>query len=389
MMRKLEKLIAAYADKFQGKPLVVTSPGRINLLGEHLDYNSGTVLPAAINRYIYLAIGARQDDVINVCALDFNDEISASLSDLKPAWKLWPNYVLGVIKEFQRMGKELSGMNIVISGDIPLAGGMSSSAALGCAAAFAINELYQSNFTKVELAGIAQKSENDFVGVKCGIMDQYASLFGKENHFIKLDCDSLQHEYVPFQSEKLEFVLFDSGVKHHLISSEYNTRREECQQGLQVIKAKLSNVAKFTDLDEKDLLQFKGQLSEKVYNRCLYVVQEIKRVELACSSLIAGDFGKLGALMSLTHEGLRDLYEVSCKECDYLVELVNKSEGVLGARMMGAGFGGCVIALVEKDTSETVITQTKLAYKQQYGKEPKVYHTAISGGSAIAEMVLA
>ncbi len=388
-MRKLEKLIAAYAEKFKGQPLVVTSPGRINLLGEHLDYNSGIVLPAAINRYIYLAVGKREDNMINVCALDFQDEVSTQLSDLKPAWKLWPNYVLGVVKEFQRSGKELSGMNIVISGDIPLAGGMSSSAALACAAAFALNELYQSGFTKVELARIAQKSENDFVGVKCGIMDQYASLFGKENHFIKLDCDSLQHEYVPFESERLEFVLFDSGVKHHLISSEYNTRREECQQGLQAIKATLPNVVRFTDLDEKALIQFKGQLSEKVYNRCLYVVQEMKRVEQACSALIAGDFGRLGGLMSLTHEGLRDLYEVSCKECDYLVDIVRKNEGVLGARMMGAGFGGCIIALVEKATSQFVIDQTKHAYKQQFGKEPKVYHTAISGGSAVAEMAMA
>jgi len=387
-MGKLEKLVTSYAGKYQGQPLVVKSPGRINLLGEHLDYNSGTVLPAAIDRYIYLAIGARQDDVINVYALDFNDEVSTSLSGLKAAWKLWPNYVLGVIQEFKNLGKQLSGMNIVISGDIPLAGGMSSSAALGCAAAFAINELFELNFTRVELARIAQKSENDFVGVKCGIMDQYASLFGKENRFIKLNCDTLQHEYVPFESDELEFVLFDSGVKHHLISSEYNVRRQECQQGLDAIKAKLPQVTKFTDLSEKDVVQFKGQLPEKVYNRCLYVVQEIKRVELACSALIGGDFERLGALMSLTHEGLKDLYEVSCAECDFLVNTVEKSEGVLGARMMGAGFGGCIICLVKKSSAEAVIAHTKAAYKQQYGKEPKVYHTAISDGSAIAEGVI-
>ena len=384
-MGKQERIIEVFKERYGIVPLVMRSPGRINLIGEHLDYNSGTVVPAAIDRYIYVAIGQRDDNEIRIFSSDFQDECSASLDTLKPAWKLWPNYILGVINEIVQSGKTISGMNIVAGGDIPLAVGMSSSAALGCATALALNELFHLGFSRIDLAKIAQKSENDFVGVKCGLMDQFASLLGRKDNFVKLDCARFTYEYIPFDSSKLEFVLFDTGVKHHLISSEYNKRREECQSGLDYFSAKISGITSLTFLKERELLKFSDDLSREIYNRCLYILQEEIRVKKACEALRNKDFEQLGRLMFLTHEGLRDLYEVSCDECDFLVECARESEGILGARMMGAGFGGCTINLVLKDNSAEIIQNLISRYHQQFGKVLKAYRISICDGGGLVE----
>ncbi len=384
-MNKVDKVIGVYLQRYKAAPLVVQSPGRINLIGEHVDYNSGSVIPAAIDRYIYLAIGKREDNEIRIYASDFQDEYSGSVSALKPAWKLWPNYILGVVDEFMKLGKTFGGFNIVVGGDIPLAAGLSSSAAMGCAAAFGLNQLFGWDFSRLDLAKIAQKAENTFVGVQCGLMDQFASLFGKANNFIRLDCSDFSYEYLPFTSDKLDFVLFDSGVKHHLISSGYNKRRQECQDGLEINKAAYPGVEKFAQIREDELRRIEDQFSPEVFKRCLYVVQELGRVENASASIRANNFKQLGELMYLTHKGLKELYEVSCAECDYLVDLAQNTSGVFGARMMGAGFGGCTLNLIEKAHTEEIIQKFEQAYKKEFERDLKVYLTRIGDGSSVVD----
>ena len=380
-MAKQEKIVELFQQLFKEEPLLVRSPGRVNIIGEHTDYNLGLVLPAAINKYIFFAVGTRSDREINIHAADYGDQFSASLDKLEPAWKLWPNYLLGVISEFQKAGKQIGGLNIVFGGDIPLAAGLSSSAAITCATAFALNKLFDLGCTKLELAKIAQASEHNYVGVHCGLMDQYANLFGKEGHLIKLNCATEQHTYIPFASTNIKVVLFDTGVKHHLVSSAYNERREQCQNGIAIVKKHVPEVNGLPDITEQMLNEYVKPVSELVYKRCLYVIQEMQRLEKVCRDLETDDFTSVGQHMFDTHAGLKDLYEVSCDECDFLVEATRKHPAVLGSRMMGAGFGGCTINLIYSDAAEEIIENVKNEFRQRFGKEPKVYLTSIGNGT--------
>lgn len=382
-MGKLEKVVEKFRQQFGGDPIVVRSPGRINLIGEHTDYNLGYVLPGAIDKNIYVAIGSRKDDNINVFAADYNDPYSTSLNDIKQAWKLWPNYPLGVINELQKMGLPLRGMDIVLGGDIPLGAGLSSSAATTCAVLFAINNLFNLNLKKIEMAKIAQMAEHTFVGVQCGLMDPFASLFGKQNHLIKLNCKNNDYEYIQFKPEHIKIVLFDSRVKHHLVSSAYNLRRQECQRGLELIKEQVPIVDDLSDVDEDMLMKVIKPISEIYYNRCLYVVQENRRLQLACAAIENNDFETVGNLMYKTHEGLKSLYEVSCAECDSLIDAVKMSPYVLGARMMGGGFGGCTINLIHEDFVDSVVNSVKVHYEEKFAKELKVYDIALSEGTQL------
>lgn len=385
-MKKLQQIKAKFQQLHSTEPLLVRAPGRVNLIGEHTDYNFGPVLPAAIDKNIYFAINFRNDNVINVYAADYSDSVAITLDNLEPAWKLWPNYCLGVIKEFQKLGYELRGMNIVFGGDIPLAAGLSSSAAITCATATALNSLYNFNKEPIELAKIAQAAEHNFVGVHCGIMDQFASIFGKKDHFIKLDCNSLQYSYIPFTAQNVKIVLFDSGVKHFLVSSAYNERRKQCNEGVAIVKQHLPSVNSLADITEGMLFKFVKPVNEEIFKRCLYVVEEIARLDKVREDLLNNDFETLGKHLFETHAGLRDLYEVSCKECDFLVDYAkNHVDGVLGARMMGAGFGGCTINLIREDVVETVVERLKSAYKETQGKELKVYYTSIGNGAEVLE----
>ncbi|MBC8051604.1 MAG: galactokinase [Sphingobacteriaceae bacterium] len=380
-MGSLKTILDLYKEKHNSEPLLIRSPGRVNIIGEHTDYNLGSVLPAAINKYIFIAIGKRIDDEINIYAADYTDSYSGTLSSLEKAWKLWPNYILGVINEIKKDGKNLSGVNIVFGGDIPLAVGLSSSAAITCAAAFALNQLFALGYSKLELAKIGQMSEHNFVGVNCGLMDQYVSLFGKEGHLLKLNCRTNEHQYIPYPENNIEIVLFDSNVKHHLVSSAYNERREECQKGLDLVKAQVPGVTALPDITEEMLNKYVKPVDEIAYKRCLYVIQEIDRLEKVCKDLESEDFEALGQRLFETHNGLQNLFEVSCDECDFLVETVKQDLNVLGARMMGGGFGGCTINLIYKEAVEQVTEKLRNEYKAKFNKDLKVYTATIGNGT--------
>jgi len=387
-MGSLKTIAELYKSLHNSEPLLVRSPGRINLIGEHTDYNLGSVLPAAINKYIYLGIGKRSDNEIDLYASDYSDHYTTSRLTLEKAWKLWPNYILGVINEIQKDGKKISGVNIVFGGDIPLAVGLSSSAAITCATAFALNRLFKLGYSQLELAKIAQSAEHNYVGVHCGLMDQFASLFGKEGHLIKLDCKTNTHAYIPYTANDIAIVLFDSGVKHHLVSSAYNERREQCQKGLSLVKEQVPTISSLPEVTEAMLTQYVKPVDEIAYKRCLYVIQEIDRLEKVCSDMEGEDFEALGQRMFQTHAGLKELFEVSCDECDFLVDSASQDLNVLGSRMMGGGFGGCTINLIYKDAVEEVCAKLKDLYSARFNRDLKIYNATIGNGTEEIEGVL-
>lgn len=378
MQQQLRKI---FVEKFQSTPLVVKSPGRINLIGEHTDYNEGFVLPASIDKYIHVAIGKRKDDTIHLYSLEYKESQTASLQDLSTPGKQWPVYVLGVVDQLQKNGYRLSGFNLIFDGDIPIGAGMSSSAAVECATIFSLNKLFDLSIPKIEMVKMAQLAEHEFAGVKCGIMDQFASMFGKAGHVIRLDCRSLEYEYVPFDMKGIKIVLLDTNVKHSLASSAYNERRTQCETGVAMIQQHIPGVKSLRDATTKMLDDY--VTNPVVYQRCKYVVEEIERLQHACADLKNGDMNAFGKKMYATHDGLSKLYEVSCAELDWLVDAVRNHPSVLGARMMGGGFGGCTINLVKETDVENVINTVSEAYKKHINKELSAYIVTIESGTSI------
>ncbi|WP_262245209.1 galactokinase [Parapedobacter soli] len=370
-----------YLDYHGSTPLLVRSPGRVNLIGEHTDYNQGLVLPAAIDKNIIVAIGKRDDNTIQLYAMDQQESYSVDLDAFDRSPLLWPDYILGVVQQLQQRGHQLGGFNIVFGGDIPQGAGLSSSAALECATAFALNELFDLGISRLDIALTAQAAENEFVGVKCGLMDQFASVFGQEQRLIKLDCADFSHEYIPFNNPDLRIVLFDTQVKHSLASSAYNERREQCERGVALIQKCRPEVKSLRDATIRQLDEYVRPVDATVYSRCYYVVSEIKRLQDACNDLKKDDFATFGKRMFETHEGLQHLYEVSCHELDVLVDLVRDNDAVLGARMMGGGFGGCTINLVKVDQVEAVVDAVTAGYKQKTGRTTQAYIANISAGT--------
>lgn len=378
-----ETVYKKYEELHGDMPLLVRSPGRVNLIGEHTDYNQGLVLPAAIDKNIIVAIGKRDDNTIQLYALDQQQSYNAHLDSFGPSSILWPDYVLGVVQQLQQRGHRLAGFNLVFGGDIPQGAGLSSSAALECATAFALNELFELGISRLDIALTAQAAENEFVGVKCGLMDQFASVFGQEQRLIKLDCADFSYEYIPFNSPDLCIVLFDTQVKHSLASSAYNERREECERGVALIQHHHSHVKSLRDATIRQLDEYVRSVDATAYSRCHYVVSEIKRLQDGCNDLKRGDFIAFGRRMFETHEGLRHLYEVSCDELDTLVDLVQDNQAVLGARMMGGGFGGCTINLVKVEHVQTVVDTVTTAYNKKTGLTAQAYIAKISAGTNV------
>ena len=356
---------------FEGIPVIVRSPGRINIIGEHIDYNSGFVLPAAIDKYIYVAIGKRNDERISLYSVNFDVKIEVEINNLKPS-RDFSTYVLGVVDQIIKRGYLISGFNIVIYGDIPIGAGLSSSAALESAVAFAINKLFQLDISNLELVSITQTAENIFAGVNCGVMDMFASIYGKKDFAIKLDCDSLQFEYMPLALNEYSLLLFNSNVKHSLASSEYNIRRKQCETGLKRIKQLFPEVKTFRDVTESQLIEHILPFDNVIFKRCLYVIKEIKRLNEACQYLESGNLYALGQHLYATHDGLSNEYEVSCFELDFLIDEVKKSPNVLGARMMGGGFGGCTINIIRKEGMESLIDNLKVNYNIKTGLQLEV-----------------
>lgn len=368
-------VIDAFKNHFDDAPkIIVRAPGRINLIGEHTDYNGGYVLPAAIDKAVFFAVSPREDDECHLISYDLNERLNTNLNDLTASDQYsWANYLMGVLDEIRKEllanGRQLTalkGVNLVFGGEIPSGGGVSSSAAIENGIGFAVNELFGLGFSRIDLLKISQRAENNFVGMKCGIMDMFASMMGKENAVIRLDCNSLEYEYFPFNAPDYRLVLCNTMVKHSLVDSEYNTRRAECEEGVVVFQRYDPSVKTLRDVTFDVLQAHKNELRPVVYKRCKYVVEEIARVEEACKVLKENDLVTFGALMSQTHDGLQNEYEVSCKELDFLAEKARHTEGVLGARMMGGGFGGCTINLVRTDVIEAFIDDMKTAYKAAF-----------------------
>ena len=384
-MNKAE-VSALFAQQFSEAPsFVIASPGRINLIGEHVDYNSGFVLPAAIDKYMFVAVSLRNDSQILLHATDLNQNFQTNLdAALQPSSSGWPNYVLGVIDELKKDGHVVSGFNMLITGNIPIGAGVSSSAALECATVLAGKHLFDLDISKQVMVKTAQRAENNFVGVNCGVMDQFASMFGKADHVIKLDCADLSYTYFPFKLEGISIVLFDTFVKHSLASSEYNTRRQECETGLAALRQQFS-ITSFREATLVMLDTVADSISDKVYNRCKYVIEEIARMEAACDHLLAGEIEAFGTRMYETHKGLSELYEVSCAELDCIVENCKKQKDIVGARMMGGGFGGCVVALVQATKVEEIYNRINTAYQNKFGRNMGKYLMQIGDGTRLLD----
>ncbi len=386
----MENIVTALRNDF-GKlfnttdaPLIVRSPGRVNIIGEHTDYNNGFVLPAAIDKAAYIAIGLRDDDEIHLFAQDLNETFSVSITDLKPVGDVsWPNYILGAVAQFQKKNIPLKGFNAILTSDVPMGAGLSSSAAVECATVFALNNLLNTNIDKVEMVLMAQKAEHEYAGVMCGIMDQFASVMGKRNHVIKLDCRSLAYEYVPFNLEGIKILLLNTNVKHSLASSEYNTRRQECEQAVAWIKENEPSINSLRDATEEMLDKYVLPKDALIDKRSRFIVQEINRLQSGCEDLNKGDINALGKKMFETHDGLSKMYEVSCKELDYLVDFVRNNDAVIGSRMMGGGFGGCTINLIKEDAIDSLINTIKPAYEEAMGLPLSYYIASIENGTEI------
>jgi galactokinase len=380
----IKKTTAFFQKAFQNAPeKIVLSPGRINIIGEHIDYNDGYVLPAAIDRIICFAFAKNNTNKSKIIAIDLNEEFEVDLTSAISLSKvIWTNYILGVIKQMQDNGFSFDGFNCVFSSNIPVGSGLSSSAALECGMIFGIKELFNLSIPKIDIALMGQKAEH-WVGINCGIMDQFSSVMGLENKVIKIDCKTLEYEYHNANFNDYSLILFDSNVSHSLFSSAYNTRREECDEGLSIIKSALPEISSFRDCTESQVLSLKDKMSPNVFDRCHFVVKEIRRVALACEALDNGNIETLGKLLFETHEGLSKEYLVSCDELDFIVDTLKKEKAVIGSRLMGGGFGGCTINLIKKGEEEAIKSKLTKLYKEAFDIDMKIYDVKIGNGTSL------
>ncbi|UEG50578.1 galactokinase [Ferruginibacter lapsinanis] len=370
-----------FSESFSVQPQLFFSPGRINLIGEHVDYNDGFVMPAAINKGVYYAVAQNGTDECHFYAIDFDEWFSINIHEIKKI-NSWKNYVLSVVNEFLLLKKSIKGFNCVFSGDIPRGSGISSSAAVEGGLAFALNELFNCGLSRVELARLCQRAEHNFPNVKCGIMDQFANMMGKKDNVLLLDCKNLEHQYFPLQLDGYKIVLLNTKVHHSLASGEYNVRRQRCEEGLAILQSKL-NIQSFRDIYSAErIISCKDEMKKEVYDCCQYVIEEILRTKKAAELLQQHDLIGFGKLMYATHEGLSKLYQVSCPELDFLVEQTLDNVAVIGSRMMGGGFGGCTINIIAADAIEGFIEKTGKAYLQKFNLELEAYITETGDGTS-------
>lgn len=370
-----------FFQKYGSQPLIIRSPGRINLIGEHTDYNLGFVLPAAIDKAIYLGFAINGLNRCRVYSLDYQEEASFSLDDIQPG-EGWITFIKGVTATLIREGHSVPGFDCIFGGDIPIGAGLSSSAALENGVGFGLNALFGLGIDRLDLVKISQKAEHEFAGVKCGIMDMFASMMGKQDSAIRLDCRSLDYDYFPVNLGDCQLLLCDTQVSHTLAGSEYNTRREECQTGVDILRQHYPEINSLRDANINQLENIKDLLPGKVYQRCIYVIQENQRLLASCDALEDGLLENFGKLLYGSHEGLSRSYEVSCDELDYLVEQTRTMDYVLGARMMGGGFGGCTLNLIRKEEKETFISAVSTSYLREFGRLPKFYEVHIEEGTS-------
>lgn len=375
-MELKEKVQKEFAAHFGGEGTVYASAGRINLIGEHTDYNGGYVFPGAIDMVIMAEIRENGTETVRVYSIDINETAEFGLKEEDAPSQQWARYIFGVCRETIKRGGVVKGFDAVFAGNVPLGAGLSSSAALESCFAFALNDMFNGNtISKFDLAKIGQSTEHNYCGVNCGIMDQFASVFGKKDHLIRLDCRSLEFEYFPIKLTDHKLVLVDSRVKHELVDSPYNKRRQSCEN-----VAKRLGVETLRDADMDMLNSIKGDISAEDYFRAKFVLEEKDRVLGVCDALEKGDIQTVGRLMYETHEGLSKDYEVSCEELDYLNDIA-KECGVTGSRIMGGGFGGCTINLVPNVIYNKFIDTVKAKFNEKYGHEPKIYDVVVSDGA--------
>jgi galactokinase len=376
-----EEIIALFREKFgEETPEVYTAPGRINLIGEHTDYNGSFVFPGAVDKGITAAIRLNGTNKVRAYALDLDEYSEFGFNEEDIPKEGWAKYIFGVCREIIKRGGKIEGFDTVFSGNVPLGAGMSSSAALECTYAYALNDMLNLGIDKFELAKIGQATEHNYVGVKCGIMDQFISLFGKKGHLVRLDCKTMEYEYFPFDPQGYRLVLLDTQVKHELASSAYNKRRESCERVVAAIRKNHPEVEFLRDANMDMLNEVKNDISEEDYKRAKYLIEETQRVLEVSEALKKGDYETVGKKMYETHEGMSKLYEVSCEELDFLNDIAKKC-GVTGSRVMGGGFGGCTINLVKDELHDKFIEDAKAQFKTKYGYEPKVYDVVISDGA--------
>lgn len=362
----------------------VSSPGRINFIGEHVDYNDGFVLPAAIDKCIYMTL--KENGHENRCTIQskgFNSILVVDLENMEKGTEGWHQYILGVIIEIQKLTPGLRGFDCMMESKVPVGSGVSSSAALECGLAFGLNALFGLGLDKWQLIKIGQMAEHNFVGTKCGIMDQFASVMGKDGYTMLLDCRTLDFEYIPAKVAPYQLLLLNTNVAHNLATGEYNVRRAQCEEGLELL-AKCHSIEKsFREVTPKMLEESRNVLGPVIHSRCSYVVEEIQRVLKAVAALRKDDHVLLGQLMYQTHQGLSEKYEVSCPELDFLVELSKREDQILGARMMGGGFGGCTLNLIHEDAVHSFVKKAATSYKDKFGIELSHFITRPSQGTTL------
>ena len=381
-MNNTENVKAKFSELYGEGAEMFASPGRINIIGEHTDYNGGFVLPGAVDKGMVMAIKFNGTDKIKAFAFDLDESAEFGMNEEDAPSQGWAKYIFGVVREMTKRGATIKGFDTVMSGDVPLGAGMSSSAALESVYAFALNEMLSCGFPKMELARIGQSTEHNYVGVKCGIMDQFASVHGKAGHLMRLDCKSGEFEYVPFDPEAhgYKVVLVDTCVKHELVDSPYNRRRESCERAVKAIQKLHPEVEFLRDSKMEWLEEVIGEITQEDYIRAEYAIGEVARLLDACAALEKGDYETVGRKMYGTHIGMSVLYEVSCEELDFVNE-VAKECGVTGSRVMGGGFGGCTINVVATDKYDNFIATVTEKYKAQFGIDCKIYPVVISDGS--------
>jgi galactokinase len=378
MSKKIvKKVYKQFKDRFEGRPLLVFAPGRINLIGEHTDYNDGYAFPAAINKGIAVAITKSEDAVSKVVALDKDELYEFDLNEVKPLENGgWRNYILGVVGEMKKTGLTFGNFNMVFSGNIPSGAGMSSSAALENSVVFALNELFELQLSKKQMILISQKAEHNYAGVNCGIMDQYTSMFGEKRSALLLDCRTITSEAYKVDFKNYKLVLINTNVKHDLSESAYNDRRAVCEKVSEMLK-----VNALRDVTETDLEQIKEQLSEADFQKALYVIQENNRVLEFIEAANNADVKTMGKLLYASHKGLNKQYKVSCEELDFLVDFAKSTKGVAGARMMGGGFGGCTINLVKEEAVDQYKKAVSKAFKKEFKNDCSIYMVKLSQGT--------
>jgi galactokinase len=373
-------ILQKFRDRYGSDARTFRAPGRINLIGEHTDYNDGFVLPAAINFYTWVAIAPRSDRKLVLYSESFEEAVETSLDDHSPAKQHWSDYIRGVALKLEEAGHRLAGADLLIKGNVPVGSGLSSSASLEVAVGTALLAASNLSINPADLARLCQHAENEFVGARCGIMDQFISCHGKADHALMLDCRSLDYTVLPLAPD-ISLVACNTMVRHQVAGGEYNKRRAECEEGVRLLSKILPGITALRDICPEQLQQHADELPDLIYRRCLHIVTENERVRQAADSLEAGDFSKFGRLMAESHRSLRKDFEVSCKELDWMVELAGEEDGVIGARMTGGGFGGCTVNLVYADKVEQFCNGVREGYRKKVGHVPEIYVSRAAAGA--------